>query len=327
MKYRTLGVTGKRVFVIGIGTYGHGDAYGSVSSEESLHIFRSILEKLIPNAYLLADTAPLYGFGRCEDVIGQVIQENRNVKMLVATKGGRHIEKNRRNERDFSLDFLKMDLIKSLNRLRTRNVFLYQLHNPGLEVIAEGRVFGFLEEFRRNGLIDYYGVSVDNPEDGVSAIEICKERGYPGLASIQVVYNILKKEAEKELFQKAQECNIAIIAREPLLRGFLTGKYKQNSDLAQVLPTVKKIVDMYGSEAILRKVDEIKYIVERSGVTASMAQIAIKFASSHPAVTVAIPGINRIEYVKPNFYDVFSIKLDNELLSMLRSIKSLEKIQ
>lgn len=322
MKYKQFGRTGENVFVLGLGTYGHGEAYGGISKKESHEIFSYIINHLPDSAKFLVDAAPRYGSGKVEEWIGQFIKELGKNKILIATKGGRHIETCRINEKNFSHDFLKEDLEKSLTRLDVDKIFLYQLHNPSLEIIKEGSTFELLERFKDERKIRFYGVSIDNPKEGIAAINVCEQRGYKNLTSIQVVYNILNKKADKELFEKARDCNIAIIAREALLRGFLADKYNKNTNFSKVAPAVKKEIDLYGKEQILLKVEEIKKIVKESGLNIPLAQVAIKFVISNPYITLAIPGINRLEYAEPDL-NAADIQLGERILSELRNIEDL----
>ncbi len=322
MKYKQFGKTGEQVFVLGLGTYGHGEAYGGISKRESHKIFSSVMNTVPNSAKFLVDTAPRYGCGEVEEWISQFVKELGRDNILIATKGGRHIEPGRVNEKDFSPDFLRGDLERSLTRLGVDEIFLYQLHNPNLEIIKEVYVFDLLEQFKAEGKIRFYGVSIDNPQEGITAIDVCKQKGYENLASIQVIYNILNKKADKELFEKANESGIAIIARETLLRGFLTGKYDKNSDFSKATPAIKKEIDLYRKEQLLSKVEEVKQIVREKGLNIPLSQIAIKFAVSNPYVTLAIPGVNRLEYVEPDL-SAADINLDEIIISRLRNIGDL----
>ncbi|MBN1383735.1 MAG: aldo/keto reductase [Elusimicrobia bacterium] len=312
METRKFGKTGKDVSVIGVGTYGHGDAYGGMKKEVSQGIIEMAIRQIPKEVNLLIDTAPRYGSGNVESWLGEVIKEKKAKNVLVASKIGRHIEEGRVNEKDFSSDFLRADLDNSLKRLGVEKVFLCQLHNPSLEIINDGLVFDLLEEFREEGKIEYYGVSIDKPEEGVAAIDVCQKKGYDGLASLQVIYNILIKKAEKELFPKVLENGIAIIAREPLLRGFLTWRTGSSLYISNHLsPACKKIVDMYGENQLRLKLKEAFEYQLKPGKNdfpraehdrLSIERIALKFVISHPAVSVVIPGMNDLWEVEIDFH-------------------------
>ncbi len=320
MKTRKFGETGKKVFVVGMGTFGYGSDYRQITEKEAAQIFNAVFDRIPSKGFFLIDTAPKYGLGKCEKWIGRFVKESGKDNLLIATKGGRHIEQGRVNEKDFSQRFLKRDLDNSLQRLSIEQVFLYQLHNPALEVIREGSVFDWLEQFRAERKIGFYGVSIDSPEEGIAAIDVCRQKGYNGLASIQAIYNILNKKAE-ELFEKAKKANVSIIAREPLLRGFLSDKYYKD-DFSNAPPAVMKEIKLYGMEQIFSKVKEVEQALKETGCNYSLAEVAIKFASLPEAVTVTIPGINELKYVEADL-NAASITLSRETLSRLQKIKDL----
>ncbi len=322
MEYRQLGKTGERIFVTGLGTYGFGEAYGGISKSDSYEVFRSVANNLPDSAKLLVDTAPRYGLGKVEKWLGQFVGELGKEKILIATKGGRHIEPSRTNEKDFSHEFLEKDLEESLKRLAVDQIFLYQLHNPCLEILTEGSVFDLLEEFRDKGKIGFYGVSIDSPEEGIAAIDICRWKGYNGLASIQVIYNILNKSANEELFKIAKESNVAVIAREPLFRGFLTDKYCNSNGFFKVPPARKKEIDLYSCERIQQKIKEVREVLQKHEINEPLSQVAIQFVISNPNITLTIPGTNRLEYVEPNLNAV-NLTLNRELLSELNDITNI----
>jgi len=319
MEYKRFSKTGEKVFDIGLGTYGYGDAYGGISKEDSFEVLNSIVKSTPTYANLLIDTAPLYGAGTCEKWIGEFLAVSGTANVLIAAKGGRHIEPDRVNEKDFSPEFLKAGLGESLKRLGANEIFLYQLHNPSLGVLTEGSVFDLLEEFRDEGKIRFYGVSIDSPTEGIAAIEVCRRKGYDGLAAIQVVYNILNKTANKKLFEIAKDSNIAIIAREPLFRGFLTDKYSSDDNLSSIPSARQKEIDLYGLEQINLKVGKIRKLLQKYEVNVPLSKVAIKFVVSHPYVTLTIPGTNRQEYVEPNL-NAANTALDDALLSELNDI-------
>ena len=328
MESRTFGKTGKKVFVLGLGTFGHGDAYGGIGKDNSLKVMQYIMNNILVNnpnnAYFLIDTAPKYDSGNVEEWIGEFIKTSGRNNILIATKGGRHIEANRSNEKDFSSEFLKTDLINSLKRLNVDKIFLYQLHNPNYEIIKKGEVFHLLESFRKEGKIEWYGVSINKPEEGIAAIEYCEKNKLSGLAAIQVIYNVLQKNGLDALFQLAKKHEIVIIARETLFRGFLADKYSENTNFENCSEAVKKQIKLYGKDQILFKIHEFKQILKKHNIN-FMNQAAIKFVISNPNITVAIPGINRLEYVESDLNSA-NVMLNSKLLEEINKMPDLEKL-
>src|SRR3989338_697091 len=323
METGIFGKTGKEVYVLGLGTYGHGEAYGGIGKKNSISVMCEVLKQIPDNAFFLIDTAPRYGCGDVEEWIGEFIKDANRNNILIATKCGRHIEPNRVNEKDFSSDFLRKDLDNSLKRLGIKKIFLYQLHNPNLQVIREGKVFELLESFREEGKIEWYGISIDNPEEGIAAIEFCKENGLDGLAAIQVIYNVLQKNGLDTLFKSAQKGGVAIIAREPLLRGFLADKYFEHTNFENCSEAVRKQIKLYGKNQILSRLNEVKKVLTNHNIN-SMNQFAIKYSISNPNITLAIPGINRIEYIKSDL-DSAKIEITTEVLKEIEKISDIKR--
>jgi len=323
MQTKIFGKTNKEVYVLGLGTYGHGEAYGGIGKQNSIKVMNEVINLIPTNAYFLIDTAPRYGCGDVENWIGEFVKSYLRDNILIATKGGRHIEPNRVNEKDFSADFLRKDLENSLKRLDMNKIFLYQLHNPSIEVITKGKVFHLLESFRNERKIEWFGISIDNPEEGVAAIEYCNKNNLNGLAAIQVIYNVFQKNNLQTLFELAHKNNVAIIAREPLLRGFLTDKYSDSTNFEECSDAVKKEIKLYGRNQILLKIGELKKILRKNNFCC-MNEMAIKYSLSNPCVTIAIPGINRVKYIESDI-NSFNLELNQKLLREIDKISDLKK--
>ena len=120
---------------------------------------------------------------------------------------------------NFDPDYIRFALEKSLERLRTDYIDIYQLHNPPLMMLERGTHYAVLDELKQEGKIRYYGVSVHDAYEGTMAIAT----GKPDV--IQVAYNFLRQDPREDLFPFAQEHDIGLIIREPLANGMLTGKY------------------------------------------------------------------------------------------------------
>lgn len=313
-------ITGEAILPLGLGTHGHGHAFGGISKDESLAILESIRQRLPTDSKILIDTAPRYGHGTAETWIGEFLASRPN-GFLIATKGGRHIKADRDNEKDFSADFLRYDLENSLSRLRTDRVFLYQLHNPSVDVIRHGGVFETLEDFRSQGLIQWYGVSINTPEEGIAAIDVCRRNGYDGFVALQVIFSALTKVNVGELFRVASDARIAIVTREVMVRGFLTDKYNASSEFDTAPSAVRKLVKLYGKEQLTERGSEIRRMVAPYNI--SLAQAALRFSIQNPSVTVTLAGINRTAYFDEDWGAVnFDLPLD--LLASLGAVKDLQ---
>jgi aryl-alcohol dehydrogenase-like predicted oxidoreductase len=286
MEYRTLGRTGLRVSDVGFGamTIG-GEVFGATDDNESLKALHHALDV----GMNFIDTADAYGRGHSEELIAQVLKTRRK-EVVLATKGGNQFMV-RQGLRNFEPEYMSGALERSLQRLQIDAVDLYQLHNPSAEVMRRGEIFELLDRFKREGKIRFYGVSLETVADGIVAIQT----GKPD--TLQVVYNILHQDPEAELFPLAQAHNIGIIPRVPLERGVLSGRFTNPSDFARDDFRARMF-----SEKTLPQLNsalkKLRFIVK--GDVPNLAQAALRFVLSHPAVSAVIPGIRTAKQVDDN---------------------------
>lgn len=286
MEYRTLGRTGLRVSDVGFGamTIG-GEVFGATDDNESIKALHHALDL----GMNFIDTADAYGRGHSEELIAQVLKTRRK-EVVLATKGGNQYMV-RQGLRNFEPEYISGALERSLQRLQIDVIDLYQLHNPSAEVMRRGEIFELLDRFKREGKIRFYGVSLETVADGIVALQT----GKPD--TLQVVYNILHQDPEAELFPLAQAHNIGIIPRVPLERGVLSGRFTNPSDFARD--------DFRGrmfSEKTLAPLTsalgKLGFLVR--GDVPNLAQAALRFVLSHPAVSSVIPGIRTPSQVDAN---------------------------
>ena len=288
MKYRVLGKTGVKVSEVGFGAWAiggnaHGNSYGPTNDEASLAAVR----KAVDLGCNFFDTADVYGHGHSEELLGKALSGDRE-NMIIATKVGGDFYHGA-PRMNFSPDYLDFALKKSLERLKTSYVDLYQLHNPPLELIKSPDVFQALESLTANGRIRHYGVSIHDPQEGLVAMKT----GDP--AAIQVVFNVLRQEAKNELFRAAASKNVAIIAREPLANGFLTGKHKSNDVFSQ--GDIRRNFPRQYVANLVEASDQLGFLETQ---IRSRAQAAIRFVLDHHEVSTAIPGVKTTEQANEN---------------------------
>jgi aryl-alcohol dehydrogenase-like predicted oxidoreductase len=286
MQYRTLGRTGLRVSDVGFGamTIG-GEAFGATDDAESLRA----LHHAIDIGMNFIDTADAYGRGHSEELIAQVLKTRRK-EVVLATKGGNQYTV-RQGLRNFDPAYIAGALEQSLRRLQIDAIDLYQLHNPSAEVMRHGEIFDLLDRVKREGKIRHYGVSLETAADGIVAIQT----GKPD--TLQVVYNILHQDPEDELFALAQRDNIGIIARVPLERGVLSGRFTGPSSFAKGDFRAR----MFSEQALAplnAAVSQLGFLVK--GDVPNLADAALRFVLSHPAVSSVIPGIRTARQVDDN---------------------------
>ena len=218
MQYRDFGKTGIKVSEIGFGCWAiggnsHGNSYGPTLDKTSTDAINKALE-LGLNFF---DSADVYGWGHSEELLGKTLRGKRD-RVIIATKVGADFYQGH-GFQTFTPEYIRFALEKSLSRLQTDYIDVYQLHNPPIKLLSREDTYETMKELKKEGKIRAFGVSVFTPTEGVTALNV----GKPDC--LQITYNIFSWRAEEQLFPLAYEHGCAIIAREPLANGFLTGKY------------------------------------------------------------------------------------------------------
>jgi len=288
MQYKTLGRTGLRVSVIGLGTMVHAGHFGPMKDEESLAAIDTALELGVN----FIDTSDAYGAGYSETLLGNALKGRRD-KVILATKGGNVMVGPNKGKRIFAPEYIDDVLHGSLKRLQTDWIDLYQLHNPDLEVIERGEVWEVLERRKKEGKIRHYGVSINTMAEGIAAAKGGRAE------TIQVEYSLLQQEPAEEIFPPAQAANVGVIARLPLKRGILTGKLTQADEQRFQGEDVR--ARSFKGEAFakeLAKAEKLRFLVH--GPVKTLGQAALAFCVAHPAVTIAIPGARNAQQMREN---------------------------
>ncbi|MSE16861.1 aldo/keto reductase, partial [Pantoea agglomerans] len=220
MKLRTLGRTGQRVSEIGFGAWAIGGTWGEVSMEDA----KAALNAALDAGITFIDTADVYGDGRSEKIIAEVLNQRGGERPFVATKLGRRLSPH--VAEGYNAENLNAFIDRSRENLQTDTLDLVQLHCPPTEVYYNPDVFAVMDEMVAAGKIRHYGVSVEKVEEGLKALE------FPNVSSIQLIYNIFRQRPAELLLREAKRRDVAIIARVPLASGLLTGKMRADSVFA-----------------------------------------------------------------------------------------------
>lgn len=295
MKLRTLGRTDQRVSEIGFGAWAIGGTWGEVSLEDA----RAALHAALDAGVTFIDTADVYGDGRSEKIIAEVLKQRGGERPFVATKLGRRLSPhvaegyNAKNLNDF--------IDRSRDNLQTDTLDLVQLHCPPTEVYYSPEVFAVMDEMVAAGKIRHYGVSVEKVEEGLKALE------FPNVASIQLIYNIFRQRPAERLLHEAKSRDVAIIARVPLASGLLTGKMHADSVFAA---DDHRTFNRHGEafdkgetfsgvpyEVALEAVEEICRFVPGD---ITMALFALRWILMNDDVSVVIPGAKNREQAEAN---------------------------
>ncbi len=294
METRELGHTGWQVSTISFGTWAIGGTWGEVDDKISL----SALHRALDLGVNFFDTADVYGDGRSERLLAQLRKE-RSEPFYIATKAGRRLDPH--TAEGYNRQNLTAFVERSLKNLETEALDLLQLHCPPSEVYYMPEVFDVLDDLVKAGKLRYYGVSVEKVEEALKAIE------YPGIQSVQIIFNIFRQRPSELFFEQAQRRQVGILARVPLVSGLLAGKFTSTSRFAaddhRAFNRNGEAFDRGETfagidyETGLRAVEALRPLVP-SGQT--MAQFALRWILHFPAVTCAIPGAKRPAQVEEN---------------------------
>jgi aryl-alcohol dehydrogenase-like predicted oxidoreductase len=287
MEYRVFGRTGWEISSVSFGAWAIGGTWGTVDDNESL----AALHKAIDLGVNFIDTADVYGDGRSERLISQVLKE-RNEQIRVVTKAGRRL--NPHVAGGYNRENLTAFIERSLKNLDVETLDLVQLHCPPTEVYYMPETFGVLDDLVTAGKIRYYGVSVEKVEEAIKAIE------YPNVQSVQIIFNIFRQRPADLFFKLAQEKKVGILARVPLSSGMLTGKMSKQtqfeSDDHRQFNRQGEAFDKGETfsgvdyDLSLQAVEELRTLVPGGW---SMAQFALRWILMHEAVSCVIPGAKR----------------------------------
>jgi aryl-alcohol dehydrogenase-like predicted oxidoreductase len=294
MKYRSF--QGHSIAEVGLGTWQLGSSdWGAVSEEDAF----SILQTYVAGGGNFIDTADVYGMGTSEKVLGRFLKKSGR-ELFIASKLGRRHDKNFGWPQNFSYDTMKQHIESTLNHLDVSRLFLEQLHCIPTEALKKGEVFDHLRKLREQGLIQYWGVSVETSEEAL----LCLQQ--EGLASLQIIFNLFRQHVADEIFAKAKEKGVALIVRVPLASGLLSGAFTEDKQFA-----ASDHRNFNANGEAFNAGETFSGIDYKKGVQWSrqfgamlpdkrMAQWAIRWILDHPEVTTVIPGASRPSHVESN---------------------------
>jgi aryl-alcohol dehydrogenase-like predicted oxidoreductase len=289
MKYRTLGRTGLRVSVVGVGAWQFGGEWGRTFSQGEVD---AILDRAAEAGINLIDTAECYGDHLSERLIGDYLSRRERDRWIVATKYGHKFRGFMDREDRFGPDDVREQLAASLAALKTDRIDIYQFHSGSDEDFLDDRVRDMLEKARKAGMVRHLGVSIRGAGSEVQT----RGASSLGYGVLQVVYNRLDRRAESEVFPFVRRQRLGVLARVPLASGFLGGKYglADRFDGDDYRATLKR-------QEVERRVREAERIAEEEvpeGV--SRARWALAWCLRDPVVTAVIPGVKTPEQVAEN---------------------------
>ena len=291
MKQRTLGKTGYSVSEIGLGTWQLGGDFGPVGDETA----NDILDAANGLGVNFWDTADVYGGGLSESRIGA---HAKGPGVKVATKLGRS---GALFPDKYTKDGLRESLQGSARRLGVATLDLAQLHCVPTDVLRDGKIFGWMDELKAEGLMAHYGASVETVEEGL----ICLE--HAGVATLQIIFNIFRQDAARELLPKAAAQNVGIIVRLPLASGLLSGKYGKDTrfDVSDHRNYNKdgaafSVGETFSGIPFERGVELVQELKGLAPQNVPLAQVALRWILDHPQVSTIIAGVSKPEQLADN---------------------------
>ena len=288
MKYRTLGTTGLRVSVIGLGTWQFGGEWNKTFQQAEVD---AILRRAKELGMNLIDTAECYGDHLSESLIGKAIERDR-ASWVVATKFGHKYDGYMQRSEPRSPADVQRQLDDSLRALRTDYIDVYQYHSWGDEQFNDRGVLDVLHKAKRAGKVRHLGNSARGSLP-INQIEVSRERD---IQVIQLIYNRLDRRPEERALAICVEQKLGVLARVPLASGFLSGKYKPGATFAH--GDVRSEQDPRDRDRKLAEVEQIRATEVPRGV--DMATWALSWCLQHPAVTAVIPGCKDVRQVESN---------------------------
>ncbi|MGA2247101.1 MAG: aldo/keto reductase [Verrucomicrobiota bacterium] len=226
MHYRTLGGSGLRPSVIGLGTWQFGGEWGIEVSQSAAD---AILDAAAACGINFIDTAECYGSDRVsERLIGDYLSRRDRARWMLATKFGHHFNSFLNRTDDFSADGVRAQLEASLRALRVETIDLYQFHSGSDELFRNDKLWAMLAAQKSAGKIRHLGVSILQKGSEIQA----REAAHFGAEALQIFYNRLDRRPEQIYFPHARRDRLGIIGRVPLASGLLTGKYKPGASFA-----------------------------------------------------------------------------------------------
>jgi aryl-alcohol dehydrogenase-like predicted oxidoreductase len=314
MEYRQLGRTPWKVSTVSFGAWAIGGTWGPVEDADSL----AALHRAVDLGVNFFDTADVYGDGRSERLLAQLKRE-RKEEIVVVTKAGRRLDPHTAD--GYNRVNLTAFVERSLKNLEAETLDLVQLHCPPTEVYYRPEVFGVLDDLVRAGKLRYYGVSVEKVEEALKAIE------YPGVQSVQIIFNMFRQRPADLFFQEAQRKRVGLLARLPLSSGMLAGKLRADSQFASDDHRAgNRQGEWFDRGETFSGVD---YAAGLQAVEAlrplcppgwSLAQFAMRWILMFPAVTCTIPGAKRPSQVEENVAAADLPPLSDETMQAVQAI-------
>ena len=289
MEQRRLGKAGMVVSAVGLGTNNFG---GRADEEASLRV----LDQALDLGITFLDTANIYVGTRSEEIIGKGLKGRRD-KAVIATKFGLSTGQGP-NQTGGSRKHMMEQVEGSLRRLQTDYIDLYQIHAPDRQTPIE-ETLRAMDDLIRQGKVRYIGSSNFPAWQVCEAAWAAKSLNVNGFATEQPYYNLLKRDAEKELIPLCREYGIGVIPYFPLESGLLTGKYRKGEpppEGTRLAPPAAQ--SRYFSDRNFEIIDKLEAFAHERDHT--LVELAIAWLLANDTVVSVITGATKAEQLVDN---------------------------
>jgi aryl-alcohol dehydrogenase-like predicted oxidoreductase len=283
VRTRELGRGGPVVSVVGLGTNNFGMR---IDYEQALAVVDAALE----HGVTLFDTADIYGQGMSEDFIGRAL-EGRRDRVLLATKFGKAMDE-RPDEHRGRRDYVRWAVERSLQRLRTDVIDVYQMHEPDPSTPIE-ETLGALDELVHEGKVRHIGSSNYSAGQIEEADATARGRGLTRFVAAQNHYSLVERGIETDVLPACERLGIGMLPYFPLASGLLTGKYRHG-----VPATEGRLAGREIPEERWQRLERVQQYADERGVP--LLSVAIGGLAAMPAVASVIAGATKPEQVEAN---------------------------
>lgn len=291
METRTLGKSGLKVSVVGLGCNNFGQRIDDETS-------RKVIHKAIDLGITLFDTADAYGNqGGSEICLGKFLGSRRK-DIVLATKFGLPMDKEGKLK-GASRSYVLSAVDASLKRLKTDWIDLYQLHRPDPQTPVE-ETLGVLNDIVRTGKVRAIGCSNMSAAELREALDVSHRNGWPAFVTCQNEYSLLVRDSEPELVPVMQKEGMGFLPYFPLASGLLTGKYQrgQSTPDGARLSYMKNHSDRYLTDANWARVEKLQAFAASRGH--SLVELAFGWLLGKPTMASVIAGATKPEQIEQN---------------------------
>ncbi|GAA3810863.1 aldo/keto reductase [Sphaerisporangium flaviroseum] len=315
MDHRLFGRTGVKVSPICLGGMMFG-LWGDNGYEES----SKLIQRAIDAGVNFIDTADVYSYGESEELIGRFLSENGlRDQVVLATKVHGPMGEGP-NQGGNSRRWIMQEVDNSLRRLRTDWIDLYQIHRPDPAVDID-ETLGALTDLVQAGKVRYIGSSTFPAHQVVEAQWVAERRNRERFVAEQPPYSILARGVEADLLPTCQKYGLGVLAWSPLAGGWLTGRYREGTELprsrrAALLPE-RYDMELAENRRKLAATEQLARLAEESGL--SLVEMALAFVLRHPGVTSAIIGPRTMEHLESQL-TAADVRLSGDVLDRIDQI-------